>query len=219
MVTREFLIDNPKRDNSGHRRGTPLDPEEAARRRALEHAKLRRMVDYADTTACLRATILRYFGDPAVRDPCGACGTCRPGAIDAYDRQLVRKILAGIARAGERYGRHRIINMLLGDNGDLPPALTGLSTTGLLRHESSESLHGWIDACVAAGLIVISMDQYRTLSLTPEGREVMYGRRPEFRVTRPTPRPDLAALRVSLEDEVDLHRRLSRRRWHQDGGD
>jgi superfamily II DNA helicase RecQ len=77
--------------------------------------------------------------------------------------------------------------MLLGDNGDLPPALVNLSTCGLLKHETPDALHGWIDTCVAAGLIVISKDQYRTLRLTPEGREVMYGRRPEFRVTRPTP--------------------------------
>src|SRR3954451_19801052 len=53
VTTREFLIDSPRRDNSGHRRGAALDPEDAAKRRALEHAKLRRMVNYADTSACL----------------------------------------------------------------------------------------------------------------------------------------------------------------------
>ncbi|HEY2433541.1 MAG TPA: ATP-dependent DNA helicase RecQ [Vicinamibacterales bacterium] len=78
VLTREFLIDSPKRDNSAHRRGRPPDSEEAARRRLLEHTKLRRMVDYADTRACLRATILRYFGDPDVREACRACGNCRP---------------------------------------------------------------------------------------------------------------------------------------------
>jgi ATP-dependent DNA helicase RecQ len=214
VVTREFLIDSPRRDNSGHRRSAPLDPEEAARRRTLEHAKLRRMVDYADTASCLRATILRYFGDPAVRDPCGACGNCRPAALDAYERELVRKTLAGIARAGERFGRRRIVEMLLGDTGDLPPALTGLSTCGLLKHETSEALHAWIDACVAAGLIVVSKDQYRTLSLTAEGRDVMRDRRPELRVARPAPPRSLAPLEASLEDEFEL-RRLRRRheRW------
>src|SRR4029077_16909727 len=46
VATRQFLIDCPKRDIPGRRRGPPLDPAETARRRALEHAKLRRMVDY-----------------------------------------------------------------------------------------------------------------------------------------------------------------------------
>jgi ATP-dependent DNA helicase RecQ len=72
VLTREFLIDSP-------RRGKPvdLDPGEAARRKDLEHRKLRRMIEYAETRGCLRATILRYFGDPAAREPCGSCGSCR----------------------------------------------------------------------------------------------------------------------------------------------
>jgi len=218
VSTREFLIDSPRRDNSAHRRGAPVDPEEAARRRALEHARLQRMVDYAETGACLRATILRYFGDPEVREPCGSCGNCHPAWVDACERELVRKILSGIARAGERFGRYRIINMLLGDNGDLPPALTSLSTCGLLAHETPEALHAWLDACVAAGLVAVSKDQYRTLSLTPAGGEVMRGRRPDFRITRPrhaptTPRSLRATLDRDGDDEFELYR--LRRRWRE----
>ena len=111
VATRQFLIDSPRRDKPGQQ-AAALDPEEVTRRKALEHTKLRRMIDYADTPACLRATILRYFGDPAVRERCDSCGNCRPGAIDAYECELVRKILSGIARGGERYGRHRIVAML-----------------------------------------------------------------------------------------------------------
>jgi ATP-dependent DNA helicase RecQ len=224
VETRRFLIDSPKRDNSAHRRGgVPMDPEEAARRRTLEHAKLRRMVEYAGTRACLRATILRYFGDPDVRDPCGACANCCPAALDRYDAELVRKILAGIARAGERYGRNRIVAMLLGDTGDLPAALARLSTTGLLRHETSEALHDWIDACVAASLVIVSRDQYRTLSLTPEGRQIMQGRQQTFKVARPAPRRALSALSdrdddSEHDDDVDLYllrRQLLSRRWRR----
>jgi ATP-dependent DNA helicase RecQ len=176
------LIDSPRRDT---RERQARDPEEVARRKALEHRKLKRMIEYADRSACLRATILQYFGDPAARARCAACGNCRPGAIDAYERELVRKILAGIARAGERYGRHRIVAMLLGDTGDLPSALASLSTTGLLRQETPHAVHRWIDASIAAGLIVVSKDQYRTLSLTPRGREAMQGRLRELEICRP----------------------------------
>src|SRR6185295_11788736 len=136
VVTRRYLIDSPRRDKPGQR-GAPIDPADVARRKELEHKKLERMIEYADSAACLRATILRYFGDAAVREPCGSCGTCRPGAIDAYEQTLVRNLLSGIARAGESYGRHRIIAMLRGDTGDLPPSLAKLSTTGLLRHETA----------------------------------------------------------------------------------
>ena len=156
--TREFLIDGARRDRPGHR-AVALDLEEVARRKELEHRKLRRMIDYADSSACLRATILRYFGDPAVRERCDWCGNCQPGAIDPYEHELVRKILSGIARAGERYGRHRIVAMLTGHTDDLPPALARLSTTGLIRHETPDALHRWIDASIAAGLVVVSKDQ------------------------------------------------------------
>jgi superfamily II DNA helicase RecQ len=63
---------------------------------------------------------------------------------------------------------------------DLPPALTNLSTTGLLRHESEESVAAWLDAAIAAGLVAVSADEYRTLRLTPKGREVMRGEPPQL---------------------------------------
>jgi ATP-dependent DNA helicase RecQ len=215
VATRQFLIDSPRRDKPGR---PPVDPEEAERRRQLDHRKLARMIEYADAAACLRATILRYFGDPGAREPCGSCGTCRPGAIDAHERELVRKILAGIARAGERYGRARVIAMLLGETDDLPPALTRLSTTGLLRGETAEAVRGWIEASIAAGLVVVSKDQYRTLSLTDDGRDVMRGKGADPRLTRPARPPRLGSLRRfrdldSFEPERSTRRRRLRERW------
>ncbi len=214
VLTRQFLIDSPRRDKPA-RRTAALDPEEVARRKELEHKKLQRMTDYADTSACLRATILRYFGDPAAREPCNACGNCRPDAIDPFEREYVRKILSGIARAGERYGRQRIIAMLLGHTKDLPPALASLSTTGLLRHETSDTLHGWITAAISAGLIAVSTDKYRTLSLTPQGREVMRGRMQELRMRRPVRMTMLDGLRHD-RDDIPFTLRAGRRfhkRW------
>ena len=174
VATREFLIDGPRRENSAYRRGVPADPVERERRKELEHRKLRRMIEYAGCTGCLRAAILQYFGDADACSSCPACGNCAPRALDAYESDMVRKLLAGIARAGERYGRRRIVGMLAGAH-DLPPALSGLSTAGLLRHEPEESIGAWLDAVVAAGLAAVSDDRYRTLRLTPAGRDVMRG--------------------------------------------
>ena len=211
VATREFLIDAPRREKPGSR--AAADPEEAAKRKVLEHAKLRRMIAYADSSDCLRASILQYFGDAAWKASCASCGNCRPDALDGYERDLVRKILAGIARAGERYGRTRIVAMLLGDTRDLPPALANLSTTGLLRGESSDDLRGWLEAAVEAGLIAESKDKYRTLSLTDRGRDVMCGRLSEFALRRP-PRRYTARI-GAVYDELRLDRRamvaLSRR--------
>jgi ATP-dependent DNA helicase RecQ len=188
VKTREFLIERG-RDDAGDRRAAPLDADEIARRKALEHKKLHRMVAYADTTACLRATILRYFGDRSGPDACGACGNCdRREPLDDDSRLLVRKILSGIARAGERYGRRKIAAMLVGDTDELPDALTRLSTTGLLRTERAQEVERWIDAASGAGLIAVSPDEYRTLRLTTLGRDVMAGRVEEIAMSRPMAR-------------------------------
>jgi ATP-dependent DNA helicase RecQ len=85
VSTRRFLIDSPSTRfaRSGQARSArvvgDVDPAEVAKRKEIEHKRLDRMIAYAETTDCLRATILRYFGDPAVREPCGACGNCVRG--------------------------------------------------------------------------------------------------------------------------------------------
>jgi ATP-dependent DNA helicase RecQ len=188
--TREYLIDKA-REEDPDRPKAAVDPVELARRRELDHAKLKRMISYAETSSCLRATILRYFGDPAAREPCDGCGNClRRATLDADQLLLVRKILSGVARAGERYGKRRITAMLVGLTDDLPEPLTRLSTTGLLRDQQPRSIERWIESAAVGGLLDMSNDQYRTLSLTRLGRDVMAGRETDVSIPVPQPRPE-----------------------------
>ncbi len=53
-----------------------IDQGELARRAATEQRKLRRVVDYAYHTGCLRAYILSYFGDRKGSGACGSCSGC-----------------------------------------------------------------------------------------------------------------------------------------------
>jgi hypothetical protein len=109
--------------------------------------------------------------------------------------------------------------MLVGDTGSLPPALTGLSTTGALRHESSDVIRGWLDASIAAGLVAVSTDQYRTLSLTDRGRDAMHGRLPDLGVRRSvTGAVPLSRRRERIRDWDDWRdlKRLRRRAWSAD---
>lgn len=55
-----------------------FDRAELARRAAGEQRKLRRVVDFAYHRGCLRAYILRYFGDRKAALTCGICSGCAP---------------------------------------------------------------------------------------------------------------------------------------------
>jgi ATP-dependent DNA helicase RecQ len=185
IETRRFLIDKAP-EIGAKKHSLPVDPAEAARRRELDHLKLARMVEYADSGSCLRAAILRYFGDAAERDPCGACGNCLGGTpLDDEQLDIVRRILAGIVAAGERYGRRRVRAMLLGEIEDLPDRLAQSPAAGTLEDYDASEIDDWMSAVLAGGLIVTSGDQYRTLSLTPAGRAVLDGRTTDVTLVAP----------------------------------
>ena len=191
--TREFLIEREDEEDPRRSREPP-DPEQRERRRELERKKLRRMVAYADSTGCHRATLLGYFGEKNVPPRCGRCGNCgRRRPLDSDQLLLLRKILSGVARGGERWGKRRIAAMLTGKLEGLPERLTGLSTTGLLEGERPGLVEEWIDAAVGGGLLAATEDAYRTLSLTGTGRAVMSGRVTEVEITLPEPPPVRAA--------------------------
>jgi superfamily II DNA helicase RecQ len=85
--------------------------------------------------------------------------------------------------------------MLVGAVDDLPAPLTRLSTTGLLAGEHPRTIERWIDAACGSGLIAVSSDEYRTLTLTPLGRDVMAGRVEEVGMSIPTRREETVGRR------------------------
>jgi ATP-dependent DNA helicase RecQ len=189
--TREYFIEKDYDEEDLWRPRAPLDPEQREKKRELDRKKLRRMIAYADSTGCLRAALLGYFGEAAVAPRCRNCGNCaRRRALNADELLFLRKILSGVARAGERFGPRKVTAMLSGDLEGLPESLKNLSTTGLLAREEPKKIGRWIDAAVGAGLLQLSDDVYRTLSLTRHGRDVMAGRSTDAELTLPElPRP------------------------------
>ena len=174
--TREFLIEQVEESVQGNDR------------RELESKKLARMIAYADSSGCYRATLLRYFGERETSADCGFCGNCaRRQELSADDLLRLRKILSGVARGGQRWGKRKLVAMLTGELEGLPDSLTRLSTTGILAGESARTVGDWIDAAQGGGLLAATDDAYRTLSLTPAGRDVMAGRTPLVALTLPEP--------------------------------
>ena len=78
-------------------------------------------------------------------------------ALTSEQLLLVRKILSGVARAGERWGRRKIAAMLTGKTDELPEALVSLSTTGLLGEHDPKLIEKWIDALLGSGSLISSI--------------------------------------------------------------
>jgi ATP-dependent DNA helicase RecQ len=58
----------------------PVDWRALDARRARDEKKLQRMQGYAYHDRCRRGYVLRYFGDPAAMEECGACNNCLQSA-------------------------------------------------------------------------------------------------------------------------------------------
>ena len=164
VKTREFLIDR-ENEEEGERDTPRPDPAEVARRKELDHRKLRRMVPYADTAGCLRATILRYFGDPAAREPCGSCGNCVRLQRSATktgcwcERSCPASRGPASATAGAGLPRCWLASSRICPSRSRASRRLGFSGASRLRRSSAG-----LTRLPAAGLLRPSDDQYRTLT-------------------------------------------------------
>ena len=87
----------------------PIDATNVARHRAYAEARLREMTEYAESTGCRRAAILRYFGEQAP-ERCERCDNCLgrhagEAAVEAFPADLYDRLVDirdAIARESDR---------------------------------------------------------------------------------------------------------------------
>ena len=176
-----------------------LDWNALAEKERRDRSKLKHIVDFVYGRDCRQQTLLRYFGETEP-ERCGNCDICsdhshhsrREGTEE--ETVLVRKALSGVARMSlksadgwqGRYGRGRIVQTLLGSRTRpvLDARLDQLSTYGLLRNEGISYLNELFREMQAAGLLMQNVllgfggKEYQTVTLTPQGDQVMRGKVP-----------------------------------------
>jgi ATP-dependent DNA helicase RecQ len=161
-------------DRTKHPRDLKIDFAALEKRKLHEYTKLERMIQYARSRECRRAYILRYFGESRVgQDACGGCDNCRsgpllpapgalpPGASVLIDtpqgRELILKVLSGVARAKGKFGKVAVAQMLAGSASERMARwkLDQLSTFGILKQcgISRQEIADIIDALTKAGLV------------------------------------------------------------------
>ncbi|GHU75537.1 ATP-dependent DNA helicase RecQ [Clostridia bacterium] len=160
--TNIFLIENGN---------DALEVEEWVKDR--ERAKLKNMISYCHTNECLRAYILKYFGEKA-KGFCGNCSNCT-GKSEEVDITIeAQKILSCVIKSGEHYGAGVIIDILLGNKTEKVAfnRLDTLSTFGI-SESSDKTIREIINFLTADGYLSVAEGQYPILRRGAKYKDVL----------------------------------------------
>lgn len=153
------------------------EEQELLRKRDLQ--RLEKMTAYCKTTDCLRAYLLRYFGESAP-DHCGKCSNCT-GELEQRDITLeAQKILSAVIRVERQYrsglGVALIVRMLRGsrDQRVLQLGLDKLSTYGIMSGVDRMQIRAYIDCLVEQGYLCVEGLDYPVLRTTQRARRVLF---------------------------------------------
>lgn len=142
-----------------------------------DYRKLQEMVDYCNTDGCLRRYILSYFGEGDLPQECGNCGNCLCSEERTDITVEAQKILSCIKRTGERFGSGIITDILKGANSEKLRRMgfDKLTTFGLMKEYSKETVKELIAYLVSEGLIDVKGDKYPVLALNRKAYSLLTG--------------------------------------------
>ena len=199
--TAEYLI-----ENSGDQR--VQDPEVQAQLRQQDEQRLRDMVLYCQGSGCLRAHILRYFGEPCA-DTCGNCGNCR-GAFQEVDvtdqaETVLRTVRAVEDRYNTGFSQTVYAKLLFGLKDKVISAwrMEDLPQFGRLRALGEGPLKDLLEQMKLQGLLAEVRDgKYKILTLGPGASEVLdYGQQVRIRQKLQTEPVALKLPRLPVADQ------------------
>ncbi len=141
-----------------------------------EEERLSFMIAYCKTKGCLRAYMLRYFGDTA-DDRCEKCSNCLTSFKTVDVTVDAQKILSCIIRTGQRFGAQTICDVLRGKESQWVKSfrLTEQSTFALLKDVNQKKIKSLINELEAQGFIVYVGVGKPILKVTDAGWLVLKG--------------------------------------------
>lgn len=191
--------------------------DEETQRIVSDRAKerLRQMTFYATGRGCLRAKILRYFGEEPKKACCGNCSGC---LAEAQERDVTReagRIVSGVMALGGRYGKALTAKVLAGtkDARIREKQLDKLTAFGSLREEGEENIRAMIDELIMGEVLEVTDGQYPLLRPGIRAKEALLGDEP-IRMTLDVRGAETATRRVTMRPQADkaLLSRLTRLR-------
>ena len=191
ILTAKFFIQKSYEESE-------LPEEERERVREQDLRRLYKMIDYCQTSGCLRQFILNYFGQPQ-NGPCGNCGNCAPTRkketgkkpeSPARTGRMVTKditreaqmVLSCVHRIKDALGHNGTVTMTvrvlrgMRDKRLLELDLDRLSTYGLMASYSRTEIRAIIARLKASGLL--DCEKNEIISLTPAASGVLFRGKP-----------------------------------------
>lgn len=158
--TNQFFIDN-------NRENEELSEAELEEVIAKDRERLKKMTYYCYTSDCLRAYMLRYFGEQAA-DYCGNCSNCLKNYEEVDVSKYARIILGCIEESRERYGMTVILDTLRGSRNEKIERyrMNENSYYGTVRDISLERLRQIMRFMLTRGYLMQTDDGYAVLKLT-----------------------------------------------------
>lgn len=159
VVTNKFLIEHSSEGNH-----------------LVEYQKLNEIVDYCNTSKCLRSYILEYFGETPKFDNCKFCSNCN-SEIEITDITVdSKKILSCIKRMHERFGAGLVTDVLKGSKSAKVKSFgfDSLSTYGIMSDYSRDTIRDLISFLVAEGYVKSIGDKYPILALDVKANDVLF---------------------------------------------
>ena len=144
-------------------------------RKELEIKKLQSMIDFCESKECLRAFILKYFGQENIREYCNNCSNCL-NSDELRDYTIeAQKILSCVYRTRERYGVAVLIDVLRGMVGPkiINDKLNQLTTYGIMREYSSKFIRDLIKALIDFGYVNLKEGTYSMLQLNEKSYSIL----------------------------------------------
>ena len=144
-------------------------------RKELEIKKLQSMIDFCEIKECLRAFILKYFGEENIREYCNNCSNCL-NSDELRDYTIeAQKILSCVYRTRERYGVSVLIDVLRGMIGPkiINDKLNELTTYGIMKEYSSKFIRDLIKALIDFGYVNLKDGTYSMLQLNEKSYSIL----------------------------------------------
>ena len=158
IVINKFLLENKDFSNVAH--------EDVELVKHNDSLRLKAMIEYCQTTSCLRNYILTYFGENK-KGNCNKCGNCSREYKVADMKEQAKWVINCVAETNGSYGINVVIKTLRGARSSklIDIGAVNYKSYRQLKDETEVNLRTLINQMICDGLLVQTDSKYSVLRM------------------------------------------------------